>query len=183
MAGGSGEDERRSPMLSVCTERDCTAIVFGRGTCTDHDLHPVPGRPRTALRSRKLLIRGQHGGGTRPRIPGPLLKPFRHPAAEDARPAEMPRTRSGSNRLGRHPLHPRRLHVERLGKRASSPFKVVNRLVQLLGQPPTFRGLRRRRDQWKPLRALRGNRLGNALRFVEPEPPLQLLRVRSLRDD
>jgi hypothetical protein len=183
MAGGSGEDGRRSPMLSVCTERDCTAIVFGRGTCTDHDLHPVPVRPRTALRSRKLLIRRQHGGGTHPRIPGPLLKLFRNPAGADARPAEMPRTRSDSSRLGRRPLHPRGLHVERLGKRATAPLKAVNHLVQLRGRPPSFRGLRRKRDQWNPLRALRGHRLGNVLRFVEPDLPPQLLRVRSLRDD
>jgi len=183
MAGGSGGNERRSPMLSVCTERDCTAIVFGRGTCTDHDQYPVvPGRPGTALRGRKLLTGGRHSG-TRTRILGLLLKPFRHPVSEDARRAEMPRTRSGSNRLARHPLHPRRLHVERLGKGASSPFKVVNRLVQLRRQPLAFRGLRRRGDQWKTVHAIRGRRFGDALRPVEPDVPLQLLRVRSLRDD
>jgi hypothetical protein len=29
-----------SPMLYVCLEEGCSAIVFGQGTCTEHDRKP-----------------------------------------------------------------------------------------------------------------------------------------------
>ena len=151
MAGGSGGNERRSPMLSVCTERDCTAIVFGRGTCTDHDQHPVvPGAPeRRRMRDA-------------PRCPEPGQAAI---GSHDIR-----CTLAGSESCFWANAHPH-------------PSRSLNRLVQLRRHSPTFRGLRRRRDLWKPLHAIRGRRLGNALRPVEPDLPLQLLRARSLRND
>ncbi len=42
MISGSGRSTRLSPMLSICTERHCTKVVFGRGSCPEHDPQPPP---------------------------------------------------------------------------------------------------------------------------------------------
>jgi hypothetical protein len=175
MAGRSGRHLCNSPMLSVCTSRECKAIVFGRGTCIEHDPH-----------------RGSHpgvqdSGGPRRRSFWPLSKPSRPPIAAGLRRAATPRdTGSGGKRLAQHPLSPRQLEGQRPSNRirdASSLFKIVNPLAQFRRHPPTFRRLRRVRDQWKLPHAKRGHGFGNALRPVQPDMPFELLHVRSLRED
>jgi hypothetical protein len=44
-------------MLSICTERDCTKIVFGRGTCPEHDPQPPPVTLRETLLSQAAMHR------------------------------------------------------------------------------------------------------------------------------
>jgi len=175
MAGRSGRHLRNSPMLSVCTSRECNAIVFGRGTCIEHDQH------------RASLPGGQGSGGTRRRGLWPLFKPLRPPASASSRRATTPwNARSGGRRLAQHPLYPRQPRVQRPRNRirdASSLFKIVNPLAQFRRHPPTSRGLRRMRDQWKLLHAIRGLRFGNALRPAQSDTPFELLHVRSLRED
>ena len=48
-----------SSMLGVCTEPACTTIVFGRGTCVDHDpprLHPADTRLDEAIGRRRVSL-------------------------------------------------------------------------------------------------------------------------------
>jgi len=175
MAGRSGRYLRNSPMLSVCTSRECNAIVFGHGTCIEHDQH------------RGSLPSGQDSGATQGRRFWPLSEPFRPHVSAGLRLAAAPwNARSGDTRLAQHSLRPRQPQVQRPRNRvrdAPSPFEIVNQLAQLRRHPPTFQGLRRIRDQWKLLHAIRGHRFGNALRPVQPDMPFELLQGRSLRED
>jgi hypothetical protein len=38
-----------SPMLHVCSEEGCAAIVLGRGTCVEHDRAPLATMTSTLL--------------------------------------------------------------------------------------------------------------------------------------
>ena len=57
MTKGSGRGTRRSPMLSICAERHCTKIVFGRGTCPEHDPQPPPVTMHDTLLSQAAIHR------------------------------------------------------------------------------------------------------------------------------
>ena len=56
------------PMFNACTAVDCSTIVFGKGTCTEHDQKPPAGLPETLL-SRAAEASHQSGSTQPPESP------------------------------------------------------------------------------------------------------------------
>jgi hypothetical protein len=54
-------DVANFPMLSVCSEPGCRTVVFGSGTCVEHDAVPIV--------DRRVLVRQRTPGITTPPLP------------------------------------------------------------------------------------------------------------------